>query len=105
MNRHEYTAQYLEGTQRIIPNKRLNETRDFVTILMTLIRVPKFEADFLITLNVPDKTSADANGETEVYKEIVEMNKGNFKKIVESLTVPSEVQFNELFPSNEMEDI
>ena len=46
---------------------------------MTLVRVPKFEADFLITLNVPDKTASDANGESEVYKQIVQVNKGNFK--------------------------
>ena len=35
---------------------------------MTLVRVPHHEADFLITLNIPDKTAADANGESEVYK-------------------------------------
>jgi hypothetical protein len=52
------------GTQKIIPNNRLNEARDFVTILMMLIRLKNYEADFLISMNIPDKIYLADGGES-----------------------------------------
>ena len=54
----KYTLHTLKGTQRIIPNKKTNAERDFVTMLMCLIRLEQpYSTDILITFNIPDKIS------------------------------------------------
>ena len=87
------SVQYLRGTQKIIPNKRAQGERDFVTLLMCLIRLgAPYNTDLLLTLNVPDKHTDDENdeqnvGESDVYKEFLEASDQQFKAIVSSFTI------------------
>tara|TARA_B110000285_G_C14860275_1_gene484223 strand:+ start:524 stop:685 length:162 start_codon:yes stop_codon:yes gene_type:complete len=50
----------LKGTQKIIPNKKPQGDRDFVTLLMCLVRLNEpYNTDLLITFNIPDKHTED----------------------------------------------
>ena len=49
---------------RVIPNKKAQGDRDFVTFLMQLVRLGEpYNTDILITLNVPDKHTGDEKQE------------------------------------------
>ena len=67
----EMVAYFLEGNQKIIPNKRHNDPRDFVQIFLFLLRIKSVETDLLISLNYPDKVSQGVSqqaGESDLFK-------------------------------------
>ena len=96
------SVQLLRGTQKIIPNKRAQGERDFVTLLMCLIRLgAPYNTDLLLTLNVPDKHTDDENdeqnvGESDVYKEFLEASNEQFKQIVSSFTITGDQAVKDL---------
>ena len=86
----------LKGTQKIIPNKRPQGERDFVTMLMCLVRLESaFDTDLLITFNVPDKhtdeiADACALGESKAFKDFLNISEIEFKNILASFNVSHE---------------
>ena len=92
----------MKGSQKIIPNKRAQGERDFVTLLMCLIRLDApYNTDLLLTLNVPDKHTDDENdeqnvGESDVYKEFVDQSNEQFKQIVGSFAISGDQAIKDL---------
>ena len=87
-----YSLHTLKGTQRIIPNKKTNADRDFVTMLMCLIRLESpYNTDILITFNIPDKiTDEDENsqkteiGQSQQYIEFLTQTELTFRDMLQT---------------------
>ena len=88
----KYSLHTLKGTQRIIPNKKTNVERDFVTMLMCLIRLEQpYTTDILITFNIPDKISdEDENsqktetGQSQAYIEFLTQTELTFRDMLQT---------------------
>ena len=51
-----FSVHLLKGVQKIIPNKKQQGDRDFVTMMMCLLRLNEpYDTDLLFTFNIPDK--------------------------------------------------
>ncbi|CDW87854.1 UNKNOWN [Stylonychia lemnae] len=105
---HEGTEAFiLKGTQKIIPNKKVNDTRDFVSIIMLLIRLKQFKTDLLITLNIPDKTLnqegvAQGDGSSEAFTQNVAINEAMFQEAMNQIYFTDMETLENLF-NTEME--
>ena len=99
---HKFSVHLLKGIAKICPNKKPNGERDFVTILVGLIRLqPPFSTDILVTLNIPDKhTNEDTYkcqlGESQEYKAFVAECERDFQGMVQSFTITGEQSVKDL---------
>ena len=51
-----YSIHILKGIHKVIPNKKQQANRDYVTVFMCLFRFNEpYDTDLLLTFNVPDK--------------------------------------------------
>eukprot|EP00347_Sterkiella_histriomuscorum_P011483 403372281 len=106
----EYVGYLLKGTQIIIPNKKVNDSRDFVTILMLLLRIPQFDVDVLLSLNIPDKTPnaqghAQGSGDSEEYKQHLVQMEAVFQESLNTLSFPDMKKIQELFAVEQDGDV
>uniref|UniRef100_A0A7S3ICF9 Ran guanine nucleotide release factor n=1 Tax=Strombidium inclinatum TaxID=197538 RepID=A0A7S3ICF9_9SPIT len=88
-----YSIHLLKGTQQVMPNKKQQGDRDFVTLLMCLFRFEEpYTTDLLVSLHIPDKHTMEEDdkaesGQSAAYKQYVELCEGDFKEMISSFTI------------------
>ena len=97
-----YSVHQLKGTQKIIPNKKQYGERDFVTMLMCLVRLDSpYDTDLLFTFNVPDKHTDEEEdkcetGESAAYREFLAQSEADFKMMLSSFVVSGDQAVKDL---------
>ena len=90
INECEYSMHTLKGTQKIIPNKKPQGDRDFVTMLMCLVRLNEpYDTDLLITFNIPDKHTEEQEnsqksdmGKSQAYQDFLMQTELEFREML-----------------------
>lgn len=85
----------------VIPNKKAQGDRDYVTMLMHLVRLGEpYNTDILMTLNVPDKHTGEEKpeelGQSESYKQFLEQSKSEFQQILQSFSISGDQAVKDL---------
>jgi len=92
----------LTGTQKIVPNKKPYGERDFVTMLMCLVRLDSpYDTDLLFTFNVPDKHTDEEEdkcelGQSDAYREFLAQAEADFKMMLTSFLISGDQTVKDL---------
>ena len=85
-----------------MPNKKQYGDRDFVTMLMCLVRLnAPYDTDLLFVFNVPDKHTDEEEdkcqmGQSASYQDFLKQSESDFKMLLSSFTISGDQAVKDL---------